>query len=158
MSALDTLSHWRLARDPDGLAWLTFDRAASAVNALSADTMAELALVLDALDKDPPGPGDPLGQADRLHRGRRCQRIRQPGHARAGPRAGGARLEPVQPAGRRALSHAGPDPGPLPGWRPELALACRYRLVADQPGVSLALPEVMLGIFPAGAACCGCRA
>ena len=33
MSALDTLSHWRLARDPDGLAWLTFDRAASAVNA-----------------------------------------------------------------------------------------------------------------------------
>ena len=34
MSALDTLSHWRLARDPDGLAWLTFDRAASAVNAL----------------------------------------------------------------------------------------------------------------------------
>lgn len=54
MSALDTLSHWRMARDPDGLAWLTFDRAASAVNALSADTMAELALVLDALDKDPP--------------------------------------------------------------------------------------------------------
>ena len=118
MSALDTLSHWRLARDPDGLAWLTFDRAASAVNALSADTMAELALVLDALDKDPPGPGDPLGQADRLHRGRRCQRIRQPGHARAGPCTGGARLEPVQPAGRRALSHAGPDPGPLPGRRP----------------------------------------
>ena len=30
----------------------------------------------------------------------------------------------------------------------ELALACRYRLVADQAGVSLALPEVMLGIFP----------
>ena len=54
MSALDTLSHWRLARDPDGLAWLTFDRAASAVNALSADTMAELALVLDALDKTRP--------------------------------------------------------------------------------------------------------
>ncbi|NYT75938.1 enoyl-CoA hydratase/isomerase family protein [Alcaligenaceae bacterium] len=30
----------------------------------------------------------------------------------------------------------------------ELALACRYRLVVDQPGTSLALPEVMLGIFP----------
>ena len=40
----------------------------------------------------------------------------------------------------------------------ELALACRYRLVADQAGVSLALPEVMLGIFPGWAACCGCRA
>ena len=30
----------------------------------------------------------------------------------------------------------------------ELALACRYRLVEDAPGASLALPEVMLGIFP----------
>src|SRR3546814_10495757 len=30
----------------------------------------------------------------------------------------------------------------------ELALACRYRLVVDQAGTSLALPEVMLGIFP----------
>ena len=33
MSALDTLSHWRLARDPDGLAWLTFDRAAGRMTA-----------------------------------------------------------------------------------------------------------------------------
>src|SRR5690606_2605373 len=31
----------------------------------------------------------------------------------------------------------------------ELALACRYRLAVDQPDTSLALPEVMLGIFPA---------
>ncbi|RTZ45342.1 enoyl-CoA hydratase [Candidimonas sp. SYP-B2681] len=30
----------------------------------------------------------------------------------------------------------------------ELALACRYRLLVDDPGTSLSLPEVMLGIFP----------
>ena len=42
MTALESLSHWRLERDADGLAWLIFDRAGSAVNALSADTMAEL--------------------------------------------------------------------------------------------------------------------
>ena len=54
MTTLDSLSHWRLERDADGLAWLTFDRAGSAVNALSADTMAELAAVLDALDAQPP--------------------------------------------------------------------------------------------------------
>ncbi len=30
----------------------------------------------------------------------------------------------------------------------ELALACRYRLVVDDPTTSLSLPEVMLGIFP----------
>ena len=46
------------------------------------------------------------------------------------------------------LSHAGPDQGHCLGGGLELALACRYRLVADQAGVSLALPEVMLGIFP----------
>ena len=50
MTTIDTLSHWRLERDADGLAWLTFDRAGSAVNALSADTLAEFAVVLDALD------------------------------------------------------------------------------------------------------------
>jgi 3-hydroxyacyl-CoA dehydrogenase/enoyl-CoA hydratase/3-hydroxybutyryl-CoA epimerase len=31
----------------------------------------------------------------------------------------------------------------------ELALACRYRLVVDEPATRLALPEVMLGIYPA---------
>jgi 3-hydroxyacyl-CoA dehydrogenase/enoyl-CoA hydratase/3-hydroxybutyryl-CoA epimerase len=30
----------------------------------------------------------------------------------------------------------------------ELALACRYRIVVDEPGTKLALPEVMLGIVP----------
>ena len=131
---------------------MTFDRAASAVNALSADTMAELALVLDALDKDPPKglvirSGKPTGfivGAD--------VRIRQPGHARAGPRwwraAGTCSTgwPPRYPTLALIQGHC-------LGGGLELALACRYRLVADQPGVSLALPEVMLGIFPAGAAC-----
>ena len=31
----------------------------------------------------------------------------------------------------------------------ELALACRYRVVVDEPGTRLGLPEVMLGILPA---------
>jgi 3-hydroxyacyl-CoA dehydrogenase/enoyl-CoA hydratase/3-hydroxybutyryl-CoA epimerase len=31
----------------------------------------------------------------------------------------------------------------------ELALACRYRVVVDEPGTRLGLPEVMLGIVPA---------
>ena len=47
-----SLRHWRLARDADGLAWLTFDRADERVNTLSADAMRELGCVLDALDAD----------------------------------------------------------------------------------------------------------
>src|SRR6185312_174459 len=30
----------------------------------------------------------------------------------------------------------------------ELALACRYRVVVDEPSTRLGLPEVMLGILP----------
>ncbi|KAJ8137409.1 hypothetical protein OY671_009378, partial [Metschnikowia pulcherrima] len=44
----------RSDRDADGSAWSTFDRAGSAVNASSADTMAESATVSDALDAQPP--------------------------------------------------------------------------------------------------------
>jgi hypothetical protein len=44
------LQHWRLTRDADGIAWLTFDRADANVNTLSADVMRELGEVLDALD------------------------------------------------------------------------------------------------------------
>jgi 3-hydroxyacyl-CoA dehydrogenase/enoyl-CoA hydratase/3-hydroxybutyryl-CoA epimerase len=43
------------------------------------------------------------------------------------------------------------------GGGTELALACRYRIAVDEPGTKFALPEVMLGIVPAGAACCACR-
>jgi 3-hydroxyacyl-CoA dehydrogenase/enoyl-CoA hydratase/3-hydroxybutyryl-CoA epimerase len=31
----------------------------------------------------------------------------------------------------------------------ELALACRYRITVDEPATRMALPEVMLGIYPA---------
>ena len=35
----------------------------------------------------------------------------------------------------------------------ELALACDLRLVADEPSLKLALPEVQLGLLPAGGGC-----
>ena len=149
MSALDTLSHWRLARDPDGLAWLTFDRAASAVNALSADTMAELALVLDALDKDPPKglvirSGKPTGfivGADVNE----FASLDTPEQGRALVARGWNLFNRLAAVRYPTLALI---QGHCLGGGLELALACRYRLVADQAGVSLALPEVMLGIFP----------
>ncbi|MDP3287537.1 MAG: enoyl-CoA hydratase-related protein, partial [Methyloversatilis sp.] len=56
MSAAMTegLKHWRLERDAEGIAWLTFDRAEESVNTLSGEVMRELASVLDALDAAPP--------------------------------------------------------------------------------------------------------
>ena len=91
--------------------------------------MAELALVLDALDRTRPGPGDPLGQADRLHRGRRCQRIRQPGHARAGAvhwwRAAGTCSTGWPPCYPTLALIQGPLPGRRPGAGAGLPLSPR---------------------------------
>ncbi|KRC85492.1 Fatty acid oxidation complex subunit alpha [compost metagenome] len=149
MTTLDTLSHWRLDRDPDGLAWLTFDRAGSAVNALSADTMAELAVVLDALDADPPkGLIIQSGKATGFIVGADINEFASldtPEQGRALVARGWNLMNRLAAVRYPTLALI---QGNCLGGGLELALACRYRLVADQPGTSLALPEVMLGIFP----------
>ena len=149
MTTIDTLSHWRLDRDTDGLAWLTFDRAGSAVNALSADTMAELAVVLDALDAAPPkGLIIQSGKATGFIVGadvNEFANLDTPEQARALVARGWNLFNRLAAVRYPTLALI---QGHCLGGGLELALACRYRLVADQPGTSLALPEVMLGIFP----------
>lgn len=149
MNALETLSHWRLERDPDGLAWLTFDRAGSAVNALSADTMAELATVLDALDAQPPkGLVIRSGKATGFIVGadvNEFAELNTPEQGRALVARGWNLFNRLAAARYPTLALI---QGHCLGGGLELALACRYRLVEDAPGASLALPEVMLGIFP----------
>ncbi|WP_454674760.1 3-hydroxyacyl-CoA dehydrogenase NAD-binding domain-containing protein [Achromobacter pestifer] len=149
MTTLDTLSHWRLERDADGLAWLTFDRAGSAVNALSADTMNELAVVLDALDAAPPkGLIIQSGKATGFIVGADVNEFASldtPEQARALVARGWNLFKRLAAVRYPTLALI---QGHCLGGGLELALACRYRLVADQPGTSLALPEVMLGIFP----------
>ena len=51
---MQELKHWRLEREPAGLAWLIFDKAGESTNTLSAEAMRELGLVLDELDREPP--------------------------------------------------------------------------------------------------------
>jgi len=141
--------HWRLERHADGLAWLTLDRADAAVNALSAEVMAEFSAVLDALQADPPqGLVIRSGKAAGFIAGAdvdEFSELRTPGQARALVERGWHlfnRLAAV-PYPTLALIR-----GHCLGGGLELALACRYRLAVDEPGTSLALPEVMLGIFP----------
>lgn len=141
--------HWRLEREPGGLAWLSLDRAGHTVNSLSADVMGELSLVLDTLQAAPPTgliirSGKPAGfiaGADIEE----FAELRTPQQAQALVERGWHlfnRLASVTYP-TLALIH-----GHCLGGGLELALACRYRLAVDAPGTSLALPEVMLGIFP----------
>lgn len=149
MSATLQWQHWRLEIEAGGLAWLVLDRAGSSVNALSAEVMAELSLVLDHLDTAPPKgliirsakPGGFVVGADidefaGLETAEDARALVERGWRLFGRLAG-------VPYPTLALIH-----GLCLGGGLELALACRYRLVADDPGTALALPEVMLGIFP----------
>ncbi len=145
-----TWQHWRLRREADGLAWLELDQAGASTNTLSAEVMAELGGVLDALEAAPPRalviasakPAGFIAGADIAE----FARLDGPAAARALVERGWAlfgRLAAV-PYPTLALIR-----GHCLGGGRELALAGRRRLVVDEPGTRLALPEVMLGIVPA---------
>jgi 3-hydroxyacyl-CoA dehydrogenase/enoyl-CoA hydratase/3-hydroxybutyryl-CoA epimerase len=48
------MKHWKLERDSDGIAWLTFDKAASSTNTISSEVFDELHTVLVELGAAPP--------------------------------------------------------------------------------------------------------
>ncbi|HWV18531.1 MAG TPA: 3-hydroxyacyl-CoA dehydrogenase NAD-binding domain-containing protein [Rhodocyclaceae bacterium] len=143
-----SFTYWTLEHDADGVTWVTLDRPEASANTLASFVMDELALVLDVLDE-----------------------VRPRGVVfRSGKRAGfiaGADIEEfkgMDAATGRRLMQRGWDlynrlaavkyptlaliRGHCMGGGLELALACRYRIVVDEAGTRLALPEVKLGIVP----------
>ena len=143
------MKHWTLIREDSGIATATLDKADASANTLSAEVMAELATLLDQLDREPPrGLIFRSGKAAGFIAGADIEEF--------------SRLENAA-QGREIISRgwqlfnrlaAVPYPtlalvrGHCLGGGLELALACRYRVVVDEPATKLALPEVMLGIFP----------
>ena len=143
------MEHWQLTRDEDGLAWLAIDRAGTTTNTLSRAVIAEFNGVLDQLHADPPKglvirSGKPSGfiaGADVDEFGD----IHDVQVARALVQRGWDTFE-------RLASVAYPTLALIRGFclggGLELALACRYRVVVDEPSTRLGLPEVLLGIVP----------
>jgi 3-hydroxyacyl-CoA dehydrogenase/enoyl-CoA hydratase/3-hydroxybutyryl-CoA epimerase len=146
---VNTFKHWRIERDEDRLAWLILDRAGSSTNTLSGEVLGEFDAILDDIAAEAP----------------RALIIR------SGKDSGfiaGADIEEFTQVHTRdeafAMIRRGWEPFnkleslPFPtvalidgfcmGGGLELALACRYRVAVDQPGTRMALPEVMLGIWP----------
>ena len=146
---MERLEHWTLARDADGLAWLALDKAGTATNTLSKAVLDELNVVLDRLQGEPPKglvirSGKPSGfiaGADVDEFGD----IHDADAARALVLRGWNTFN-------RLASLAYPTLALIRGFclggGLELALACRYRVVIDEPATRLGLPEVMLGIVP----------
>lgn len=143
------MKHWKIEREQDGLAWLTLDREGAAANALSAEVMAELGQALDELDKTPPKALIiRSGKAAGFIAGADIEEFTQLDSAEKAK----ALVERGWNLFNRLAAVKYPTlalvRGHCLGGGLELALACRYRLVVDEPGTKLGLPEVMLGIFP----------
>ncbi|HCX33200.1 MAG TPA: crotonase [Rhodocyclaceae bacterium] len=140
---------WTLARDADGIGWLTIDCAGAEVNTLSQATLGELSAILDDLAGKPPRAlvirsGKPSGfiaGADVEE----FTRLASPDEALALVRRGWDTMEKLA---RLPFPTAALIRGFCMGGGLELAAACRYRIAVDEPGTRMALPEVMLGILP----------
>ena len=147
---MTAFKHFRLERDADGIAWLVFDKAGASTNTLSGEVFDELQGVLAELAESPPkGLVIRSGKENGFIAGADIEQF--------------TRLKTVEDA--TALIRRGWDifnqlaAVPYPtlalirgfclGGGLELALACRYRVVVDEPDTRLGLPEVMLGIVPA---------
>jgi 3-hydroxyacyl-CoA dehydrogenase/enoyl-CoA hydratase/3-hydroxybutyryl-CoA epimerase len=140
---------WTLERDAEGLATLTLDKPATSANVLSKAVLQELDGLLGQLETARPRavvvrsgkPGGFVAGADINE----FVALTTEEDAYALVRAGQRVLDRLAalPCPTVAAIHGFALGGGL-----ELALACRYRVAADDDKVSLGLPEVQLGIHP----------
>jgi len=144
-----TLRHFHLSLEAGGVLRLDMDCADSSVNRLSDEVLTEFAQVLDFTVQSPPAAmiiasrkrGGFIAGAD-VHA---FSALTTPDQARDLVARGWNLFNRLASAAFPTLALIR---GHCLGGGLELAMACRYRLVVDEPGTKLALPEVMLGIFP----------
>ncbi|HUO78789.1 MAG TPA: 3-hydroxyacyl-CoA dehydrogenase NAD-binding domain-containing protein [Steroidobacteraceae bacterium] len=141
--------HWSWTVDGDGIGWLGADRAGASTNTLSRAVLEDLNAQLERIERDCPR-GLVIWSAKRngfvagadISEFTAIQTAEQ-GYALV--RAGQQVMDRIErlPCPTVAALHGFALGGGL-----ELALACRYRVAADDDKVSLGLPEVQLGIHP----------
>jgi 3-hydroxyacyl-CoA dehydrogenase/enoyl-CoA hydratase/3-hydroxybutyryl-CoA epimerase len=143
------LKHWKLSGDPEGLAWLVFDRAGSATNTFSSEALRELGQIADHLASMPPKGLAILSAKDNgFAAGADIDEftaLKSADEAIALTVLGNEVFDKIErlPFPTVAMIH-----GFCMGGGTELAIACRYRIADDGPKTRMALPEVMLGIVP----------
>lgn len=136
----------------DGVAVLTFDTPGSSVNVLSKELLGEVEELLDVVETDPEVKAVVLasGKADTFIAGANLDQVlamETAGEAAAFSRSGHDLLDRMERSGKPVVAAIH---GAALGGGLEVAMACRYRLATDDPKTVLALPEVMLGLLPAG--------
>ncbi len=142
----------RVTKRPDGVAVLTFDNPKGKVNILSPEVVEEFRGVIDDIERDPGVKACVLvsAKADNFIAGADLKfflSIRDPMVGERFSREGHALLDRVADSSKPTVAAIA---GLALGGGLEVALACHYRLAADDPKVVLGLPEVQLGLLPAG--------
>jgi 3-hydroxyacyl-CoA dehydrogenase/enoyl-CoA hydratase/3-hydroxybutyryl-CoA epimerase len=146
---MQAFRHWKTERAIDGIAWLTLDKGDSSTNTLSAAVLEEFRAVLGDLAADPPkGLVICSGKTNGFIAGADIDefgQLKNVDEAVALVRRGWDVFNQLEAAPYPTLALVR---GFCLGGGMELALACRYRVVVDEPATRLGLPEVMLGIVP----------
>lgn len=149
VNASSTVSNWTVTTDEAGIAWLTLDKAGASANSLSRTVMEELDARIAEFERAPPKAvivtsakksGFVAGADIKEFVG-----IQTPDEAYALIREGQlvfARLAALPCVTVAAIN------GFALGGGLELALACRYRVLADDSSITLGFPEVQLGVHP----------
>ena len=143
------MTTWALEVDSDRIAWLVCDVPDASTNVLSAAVLNDLAGALTRLAQlRPSGVVLRSGKSNGFIAGADIKEfltIRTPEEGYALVRAGQAVLDQLA---NLACPSVAALHGFVLGGGLELALACTYRVGADDGKLSLGLPEVMLGIHP----------
>ena len=141
--------HWRIDKDADGIAWVTIDRAGSSTNTLSTEVLNEFDRVLDEVSAMAPrGMVIRSGKPSGFIAGADIEEFLQIRNGEDAKRMVRAGWDPFNKLERLRFPTVALIQGFCMGGGLELTLACRYRIAVDDPKTRLALPEVMLGIWP----------
>ncbi len=144
------MKHWRLESDTHGVSWATLDKQGSSANTLSSEVMSELSQLLDECDaKHPQGLVFRSGKSAGFIAGADIEEFTRIDNAAAAHALVQRGWDLYNRLARLPYPTLALVRGHCMGGGLELALACRYIVVVDEPGTKLALPEVMLGIVPA---------
>ena len=143
------MKHWQLNREENGIVVAVLDRAGESANALSAEVMAEFGQILDQLEQHAPkGLIIRSGKSAGFIAGADIDEFSQLNTAENGRALVARGWDLFNRLAAVSYPTLALVRGHCLGGGLELALACRYILAVDEPGTKMALPEVMLGIFP----------
>lgn len=140
--------HWRLKADPDGVTWLLMDKAGASANSLSREVMEELDATLAKIERAPPRALIVSSAKRGFIAGADIKEfvgIQTTDQAYSLIRQGQLVLDRL--AALKCVTVAAINGFALGGGL-EVALACRYRVVIDDPSATLGFPEVQLGVHP----------